>query len=197
MEKLCRWQVKQPFNTGSSWVRKPRFKANRSVTNPQKFMWWLWPQSWCQHPAWVPGCCTSSFSGKLNTVRSPSMVSEKNTAFCPVTAHGSSPLFEGKMELWDPSQTYGQTSSICMVLRLDPPNIPSRMHLTSFNLYLFFCLWHICTWVGDRHTHRPTEGLAILPYHSSLYSLQTGSHIEPGARQMASNPLSFLSPHTP
>lgn len=138
MEKLCRWQVKQPFNTGSSWVRKPRFKANRSVTNPQKFMWWLWPQRWCQPPAWVPGCCTSSFSGKLNTVRSPSMVPEKNTAFCPVTAHGSSPLFEGKMELWDPSQTCGQTSSICMVLRLDPPNIPSQMHLTSFNLYLFF-----------------------------------------------------------
>lgn len=153
MEKLCRWQVKQPFNTGSSWVRKPRFKANRSVTNPQKFMWWLWPQRWYQHPAQVPGYYTSSFSGRLNTVQSPSMVSEKNTAFCPVTAHGSSPLFEGKMELWDPSQTYGQTSSICMVLRLYLPNIPSQIQLHFFQfLPFFFCLWHICTWVGDGHT---------------------------------------------
>lgn len=73
-----------------------------------------------------------------DTVQSPSMWSEKNTAFCPVTAHGSSPLFEGKMKLWDPSQTYGQTSFICMVLRLDPPNIPSRIHLHFFQFLPFF-----------------------------------------------------------
>lgn len=97
MEKLCRWPVKQPFNTGSLWVRKPRFKANRSVTNPPKFMWWLWPQRWCQHPAQVPGYCTSSFFRKTEH---SSGVRKEN---CLLPCHSSwiLTLFEGETELWD------------------------------------------------------------------------------------------------
>lgn len=42
----------------------------------------------------------------------PSLVTENNTTFCPVTAHWSSPLLNGETEIWDSSQSYAQTSFI-------------------------------------------------------------------------------------
>jgi hypothetical protein len=65
---------------------------------------------------------------------------------------------------------------------------PSRYIFTSFNFNNFICLWHVCTWVGDGHAQGPIKELDILLYHALLYSLEKGSPVEPGARQMASKP---------
>lgn len=51
----------------------------------------------------------------------------------------------------------------------------------------FSCVWHMCTWVGKEHAPRPVKELDILLYHSSLYSLETGSLLELGRWPASTN----------
>lgn len=150
-------------------------------------MWWLRPHCWCQDPSQVPGYCTNW------------------TQLWPQAQYQKRTLPFALTQLMDPHLSLKEKQNFEILHKVMPkphsfacfwdcplPAYHLRFIFTSFSFYNFICLWHVCTWVGDGHAQGPIKELDFLLYHASPHSLEKGSPVKPGARQMVSKPPGFL-----